>query len=74
MDNLSAANVTSGFFREALTAFIGFIQRLLYPPQGVAEWAGIEWRLPPELGGGMKRNQVALSNGIGWRLPPEYAI
>jgi len=39
----------------------------------VAEWAGIEWRLPPELGGGMKRNQVALSNGIGWRLAPEYA-
>ena len=53
---------------------MGFIQRLLYPPQGVAEWAGIEWRLPPELGGGMKRNQVALSNRIKWRLAPEYAV
>jgi len=74
MDNLSAANVTSSFFREVLTALIGFIQRLLYPTQGVAEWAGIEWRLPPESGGGMKRNQVALSSGIRWRLAPEYAV
>ena len=42
--------------------------------KGVADCSGIPWRNPPESGGGMKRNWVALSNGIRWRLAPEYAV
>jgi len=48
MDNLSAAAVASRVFPEALTAFIGFIQRCLSPPQG---WQN-EW----ESVGGLRRN------------------
>jgi len=51
MDNLSAAKITSGFWSEALTAFMGFIQRRLFSLQG--------WRLAPESGGGFPRNWVA---------------
>jgi hypothetical protein len=62
MDNLSAATITSGFWSEALTAFMGFIQRRLFSLQG--------WRLAPELSGGMKRNQVAACAGIRSRRNP----
>jgi hypothetical protein len=37
-------------------AFIGFIQRLLYPSQGVAECLGLPWRNLSESGGGLRRN------------------
>jgi len=62
--SLSAATITSGFWSEALTAFMGFIQRLLCPPQGVAEWTGIKWRNETESGGAFKWNRVAACAGI----------
>ncbi len=59
MDNLSAAIGASRIFPGRLTAFIGFIQRRLSSPQGVAEWIGFPWRNQSEWGGDMNRNQVA---------------
>jgi hypothetical protein len=72
MDNLSAATVTSWFLSGVLTAFIGFIQRRLSLPQGVAEWIIFPWRIPSESGGGMNHIWVALSIIFGWRLASEY--
>jgi hypothetical protein len=62
MDNLSAAIGASRIFPGRLTAFIGFIQRRLSSPQGVAESIGMGWRLESDSGGGLRRNTHILLN------------
>jgi hypothetical protein len=70
MDNLSAAICASRIFPGRLTAFIGFIQRRLSSPQGVAEWIGFPWRNESESGGGLRRNTQI---DISW-LPKRFGV
>jgi hypothetical protein len=58
MDNLSAVIMTSRVFSGSSNGFHGIYPASFIPSQG---------------GGGMDRNQVALSIGIQWRIASEYA-